>query len=95
MKIGTLKFDIYGELQFDQSIESFISAMDPVFSSVSSDFDSEYKRFGFFACTIVILVHLDIFWKNDTLYKTLIKQLNKNFNFWRFKITLNINETGA
>ncbi len=95
MKIGTLRFDLYGNLSFDQSIESFISAMDPVFSSVSSDFDSEYTRFGFFAMTMIITLNLDVFWNNDSLYNTLKKQLNKNFDFWRVKITLIINETGG
>ncbi|KKL12412.1 hypothetical protein LCGC14_2536050 [marine sediment metagenome] len=95
MKIGTLRFDMYANLFHDESIESFISAMDPVFSSISSDFDSEYTRFGFFAMTMIINLNLDIFWKNDSLYNTLKKQLNKNFSFWRVKMTLTINETGG
>lgn len=94
MKTGTLRFDIYGNLSFDESIETFIAAMDPIFSSISSDFDSEWKRFGFFACTIVIVLKLDIFWKNDSLYKTVIKQLDRNFDFWRCRIRLNYFEKG-
>lgn len=95
MKIGTLKFDISADLSFIESIESFITAMDPVFSSISSDFDSVYRRFGFFSCSIEITLQLDIFWKNDILYNTLVKQLNKYFEDWSFKMTLVINEKGV
>ena len=95
MKIGTLQFDIYGNLNFEGSVEAFISSMDPVLSSVSSDFDSQYKRFGFIATTIQILVNLDIFWKNDSIYNKTIQYLDKNFDFWRLKLTLKIHEKGV
>jgi len=95
MKIGTLIIDVYGELLFKQSVEVFISAMYQTLVTVSDKFDSDYKRFGYFAAQIKFTVPLNIFWKNDTIYKTLITQLNKNFNNWKLEINLNIHEEGV
>ncbi|KKM76708.1 hypothetical protein LCGC14_1377420 [marine sediment metagenome] len=94
MKIGTLTFDIYGEFLFLKSVDTFFTAMDPVFLTVSNDFDSEYRRFSFYAVVIKIVIPLQIFWKNDSLYKSLVRQLNKCFGNWQLNIDLKIHETG-
>lgn len=85
-------FDIYGELKFDRAVEHFISAMDPILKTVSDKFDSDYKRFGFFASKILFVIPLKEFWKSNALYNTLIKNLNYSFNNWSFDLNLSIEE---
>ena len=94
MKIGTLTFDIYGELLFIRSVETFISSMDQTILTVCDDFDSDYRRFAFYAAVIKIVIPLKIFWKNDNLYKKLVSELNKCFNNWTLKTTLTTFEEG-
>lgn len=95
MKIGTLKIEIYGEFLFLKSVDNFFAAMDPVFLSVCDDFDSDYRRFAFYAAVLTFVIPLKIFWKNDIIYKTMVKQLDKCFANWSFDIILNINEKGG
>lgn len=92
MKIGTMIFDIYGELNFDRAVEHFISSMDPILRSVSDDFESDYKRFAFFAAKIYFVIPLREFWKSNALYNTLIKNLNYSFTNWSFDLNLSIEE---
>ena len=94
MKIGTMIFNIYGELIFKKSIEYFITSMDQILLTVSDKFDSDYRRFAFWAARINFVIPLKIFWKNDTIYKTLLKNLNKYFDNWTLDITLTIQEKG-
>lgn len=94
MKIGTLTFDIFGELNFNNSVEHFITAMDPVLLTISDSFDSDYRRFSFYAAVIKIEVPLKIFWQSNFLYDRLIKQLDYAFTNWTIDITLNIIERG-
>lgn len=94
MKIGTLTFDIFGELIFKRSVEHFISAMDPVLLSISDYFDSDYRRFSFYAAVIKIDVPLKIFWQSNYLYDSLKKHLDYSFTNWTVDITLNITERG-
>lgn len=93
MKIGTMTFDIYGELSFETAVEHFISSMDPIFRTVSTKFDSQYRRFGFYAAKILFVIPLREFWKSDQLYNTLIRNLNYSFSNWEFHINLHIEET--
>lgn len=95
MKIGTLNFVIFGELLFLRSIETFMTSMDRIFLTVSNEFDSDYRRFSFYAAVITIKIPLITFWKNDTLYKTLKKELNNSFQNWTIETTLSIHETGG
>ncbi len=92
MKIGTLIIDVYGELLFDKAVEHFIASMDPILKTVSDKFDSDYKRFGFYATVIKLVIPLKIFWKSDVLYNTLRKNLNYSFDNWTIDITLTIQE---
>ena len=92
MKIGTLVLDIFGELNFNNSVEHFISTMDKVLFSVCDSFDSDYRRFSFYAAVIKIEVPLKVFWQTNFLYDSLIKNLNYNFTNWSIDILLNITE---
>lgn len=94
MKIGLLTIEIYGELLFETSVEHFIGSMDRVLKTVSDNFESDYRRFAFFAAVINFNVPLNIFWKGDSLYNSLIKNLNYSFDNWEFFITLVIQEEG-
>lgn len=94
MKIGTLTFDIFGELNFNNSVEHFISAMDPVLLSISDYFDTDHRRFSFYAAVIKIEVPLKVFWQSNFLYNTLIKNLDYAFTNWTVDISLDILERG-
>jgi len=94
MKKGNLTFDIFGELNFNNSVEHFISAMDPVLLSISNAFDSDYRRFSFYAAVIKIEVPLTTFWQSNALYNTLRKQLDYAFHNWTIDINLDIIERG-
>ena len=94
MKIGTLIIEVYGELLEKQSIEILQNIMYNPLISVSDKFDFDYKRFGYFAASLIWVVPLRIFWKNDLIYNLLIKGLNQYFNNWNINITLVINEKG-
>ncbi len=92
MKIGTMIFDVYGELKFETAVEHFISSMDPILKTVSDKFDSDYKRFGFYAAVIQFVIPLRIFWKSNTLYNTLIRNIDYSFDNWTVDIILTIQE---
>lgn len=92
MKIGLFIIEIYGELLFEKSVEHFISSMDPILKTISDEFDSDYRRFGFYAAVIKLNVPLKVFWRSDALYNTLIKNLNYSFTNWEFNIILTIHE---
>nr|MQY80503.1 hypothetical protein [Bacteroidota bacterium] len=49
MKIGLLTIEIYGVLLFETAVEHFISSMGRTLKTVSDDFESDYKRFAFYA----------------------------------------------
>ena len=87
-----MTFDIYGELLFDEAVEHFISSMDPILKTVSTKYDSDYKRFGFYATKIYFVITLKVFWKSDVLYNTLKKNLNYCFDNWNIKVSLTIRE---
>jgi len=93
-KIGNLIIEIYAELLEKQSIEILQTAMYQPLISVSDKFDFDYSRFGYFAASLIWVVPLRIFWKNDQIYKTLKDNLNKYFTNWKINITLVIHEKG-
>lgn len=95
MKIGNLIIEIYGELLTKQSIETLQSSMYQPLLSVSDKFDFDYRRFGYFAADLIWVIPLKIFWKNDLIYNTLKKSLDKNFTNWIINITLTIHEKGV
>ena len=92
MKIGTFIIEIYGEHLFPKAVEHFISSMDNTFRTVSDQFQSDYRRFGFYAAVIKFIVPLKVFWRGDYFYNSLIKNLNYCFRNWQFDITLTIYE---
>jgi len=94
MKIGTLVLNIFGELKFNNSVEHFITSMDPVLLSISDYFDSDYRRFSFYAAVIKIEVPLKIFWQSNHLYNSLRKNLDYCFTNWTIDINLQITERG-
>lgn len=94
MKIGNLIIEIYAELLEKQSIEILQNLMYQPLISVSDKFDFDYKRFGYFAATLIWVVPLKIFWKNDLIYKRLKEGLNQYFTNWKATITLVIHEKG-
>jgi len=94
MKIGNLIIEIYAELLEKQSVEILQNAMNQPLLSVSNKYDFDYKRFGYFAASLIWVVPLRIFWRNDIIYKTLRDTLNKYFTNWKLTITLVINEKG-
>ncbi len=94
MIIGTMIFEIYGELLFPKAIDYFFIRMDEILNTVSDKFDSDYRRFAYFAGRIKYVIQLKIFWKNDILYQTLKKYLNYCFRNWTVEITLTLHEKG-
>jgi len=94
LKIGNLIIEIYAELLEKQSIEILQNAMNQPLLSVSDKYDFDYKRFGYFAASLIWVVPLKIFWRNDMIYKTLRDTLNKYFTNWKIDITLVISEKG-
>lgn len=93
-KIGNLIIEIYGELLEKQSVEILQNAMNQPLLSVSDKYDFNYKRFEYFAASLIWVIPLRIFWRNDSIYKTLRSTLNKYFNNWTINITLVIHEKG-
>ncbi len=93
-KIGTLEFDIVVNLISVDLLTSFISSMDQILNTISDNVDIQYQRFSTLSATIQIKAPIHTFWKTDTIFNTFRDRLNKNFKFWRFKITLTINEKG-
>jgi len=88
MKTGTLILEIYGELLEKQSIDILQNIMHKPLLSVSESLDFDYKRFEYFAATMIWVCHLKLFWNNDTIYNTLKLNLNRYFTNWELEITL-------
>lgn len=88
MKTGTFIIEVYGELKEKQSVTILKNTMKPFLDSVSDNFSFGYKRFEYFAATIMWVVPLKTFWKNDAIYNTLKLSLNNNFDNWTIDLTL-------
>lgn len=95
MQIGNLIIEVFGKLLEKQSIEKLQNLMNQPLNSVSDLFDFDYKRFGYFAASLIWVVPLKIFWNNDLIYKTLISGLDTYFTDWKIDITLVIHEKGG
>ena len=95
MQIGTLIFEVYGELKLKSAIESLQSSMYEPLISVSDYFDFRYNRFGFYAGFMIWEIPLKVFWKNDQIYSTLRTNLNKLFTNWQIDISLTLSEKGV
>jgi len=91
---GTLILEIFGELNFDDAVEHFLKSMDYLFRFIGHSFNSDYRRFGFYAVVIKVVIPLKIFWRNDYLYKRLKSQLDYCFSNWEFHISLHLKEGG-
>lgn len=94
MITGTMILEIYGEHLFKKAVDYFILRMDEILNTVSDKFDSNYKRFGYFATVINYTIPLKIFYKNDQIYNTLKHYLNYCFRNWTIEITLITHEKG-
>ncbi len=94
MKIGSLTIEVFGELLEINSIELLQTAMYQPFISISESFEFNYRRFGFYAATLLWEIPLNIFWKNDIIYNTLRKNLNNLFTNWELDIYISITEKG-
>lgn len=88
MKTGTLILEVYAELLDKQSVDILKNTMHQPLISVSKDYSFDYKRFEYFAAVIIWVLPLDIFWKNDNIYNTLVRSLDHNFHNWTLDITL-------
>ncbi len=88
MKISTLILEIYGELLSKESIDTLKNTMHQPLLSVSETLDFDYRRFEYYAADIIWVCQLKLFWKNDTIYKTLVRSLDNNFDNWILDITL-------
>jgi len=95
MKLGTLILEFYGELKTKESIEVIKNTLHPLLNSVCNQYDFDYKRFEYFAATLIWVVPLNLFWKNDRIYSTLKKSIILNFDNWNFSIYLLIHKTGG
>lgn len=95
MITGTLFLEIYGELLFRDSVQLFISSMDPTFRAISDSYNYDHSRFGYLAAVILITVPLISFWNNDTVYKRIIRTLNRYFINWNIRINLHIQERSS
>ena len=94
MITGTLFIYVYGELLEPKSIELLESSMFQHFTSVSDNIEFDYRRFAFYAARMKWTVPLKIFWKNDTIYKSLKKYVDKYFTNWGIDIVLLLTEKG-
>ncbi len=92
MKKGNLTLNIFGELNFNNAVEHFLTSIDPVLLSISDFFDSDYRRFSNYAAVIKITVPLTTFWQSNAFYNTLKRHLNYSFTNWTIDINLNIIE---
>jgi len=87
-KIGTLYIYISGELTEPGSIEYLQSCMLHLLNSVSDNIEFNYTRFAYYRAEMKWIIPLNIFWKNDAIYKGLKKYLDKYFIDWEFDINL-------
>jgi len=89
---GTLILEIYGELLFDRAVEHFLGSMDYQFRTIGHSWNSEYRRFGYFAVVLKVVIPLKIFWRSNSLYNRLKAQLNYCFSNWQIQVYLNLSE---
>ena len=94
MKIGNLTIEVFGELLQKNSVELLQNVMYQPLISISESFDFDYRRFGFYAATLLWEIPLTIFWKNDLIYNTLKENLEIHFTNWEIDIYISIIEKG-
>jgi len=94
LKIGSLTIEVYGELLQKNSVELLQNVMYQPLISVSESFDFNYRRFGFYAATLLWEIPLTIFWKNDQIYNSLRENLETHFTNWEIDIYISITEKG-
>lgn len=92
MKIGTIEINIFGELNFRESIERFNLDITPIVKTISDDFKFDYSRFAYYSARIHIFIPLTVFWKTDALFNSLRRLLNKYFTNWQYNLRLSILE---
>jgi len=94
LKIGNLTIEVFGELLQKNSVELLQNVMYQPLISISESFDFDYRRFGFYAATLLWEIPLTIFWKNDLIYNTLKENLEIHFTNWEIDIYISIIEKG-
>ena len=92
MKIGTMEFNIFGELNFRESVERFHLEITPIIKTISDDFKFDSARFAYYSARIHIFIPLNIFWKSDTLLNSFRRSLDKYFTNWQYNLRLSILE---
>ncbi|MBA7522310.1 hypothetical protein ES705_14428 [subsurface metagenome] len=92
MTIGTIEINIFGELNFRESVERFQLDMTPIIKTISDDFKFDSARFAYYSARIHIFIPLKVFWKTDALFNSLRRSLNTYFNNWQYNLRLNILE---
>jgi len=88
LKTGSLIIEIYGELLEKESIDTFKNTVHQSLVTVAAELSFDYRRFSYFATSIIYVIELKLFWKNDIIYNTLKRSLNQNFVNWTLDITL-------
>lgn len=95
MRIGTLTIEVFVVPAWVLRIDKLQKIMAPLFDSVGPYHDFDYRRFEYLRATIKWVAQLESFWKNDRIYNTLRRYLDKNFVFWQTTITLTTTEEGV
>jgi len=95
MTIGTLRFEVVGKLLQNKSCEALIASLDNTLLSVSDKYDADYKRFGFLGGHLTFVVYLTSFWKMETVYKKIIKEVDRLFINWLVDMDILIHEKGG
>jgi len=95
MSIGRFIIEAFGDLKSKQSIDLVKNIMHPILLSVSDQYDFDYRRFEYISATLIWVIPIKSFWKNDRIISTLRKSINLYFNNWNFTIYLLIHETGG
>ncbi|MBA7523133.1 hypothetical protein ES705_15256 [subsurface metagenome] len=95
MSIGTLRFEVVGKLLQNRSCEALIASLDSTLLSVCDSYDADYKRFGYLGGRLVFVVYLTSFWKMDTVYKKIIKEVDRLFANWLVDLDIIIREKGG
>ena len=85
---GTLIIEIFGELKFDDAVEKFMQSVDYSFRAISTNYNSEYYRFGFIAATIKYVIPMKIFIRSNNFWDSIRIKLNKSFIDWEIKVSL-------
>ncbi|MQY79614.1 MAG: hypothetical protein GH151_10555 [Bacteroidetes bacterium] len=95
MTIGTLTFEVVGRLLQNKSCEALVASLDDVLLTVCESYDSDYKRFGYLGGRLLWVIPLTSFHRMDTVYKKIIKEVDRLFVNWIVVFDIIIREKGG